>query len=160
MARDCPIQLGSRICERSLKHFVWAHKFNVEHRISSAYHPQTNGQDEQTNQTLVRALVKQCLANQQDWDLHINSTLYAYRIARQDSSKFSPYFLMYNRHPLKTIDHEIWSVQVSTADEKEAMIRDMAELREQYKDKATENSHKVQDRQKKYYDAKHDSHHV
>ena len=137
---------------------------NVEHRISSAYHPQTNGLDERTNQTLVRALVKQCSANQRDWDLHIDSTLYAYRIARQDSSKFSPYFLMYNRHPRKAIDHEICSgedsVQVSNADEKEAMIRDLVGLREQYKSKATENIDKAQDRQKKYYDAKHDSHHV
>ena len=67
---------------------------------------------------------------------------------------------MYNRHPRKAIDHEICSevdsIQVSTADEKEAMICD---LREQYKDKATENIHKAQDCQKKY-DAKHDSHHV
>ena len=37
---------------------------NVEHRISSAYHPQTNGLNEQTSQTLVRALVKHCSANQ------------------------------------------------------------------------------------------------
>ena len=71
---------------------------------------------------------------------------------------------MYNRHPRKAIDHEICSevdsVQVSTADEKEVMIHDLVELRKQYKDKATENIHKAQDCQKKYYDAKHDSHHV
>ena len=71
---------------------------------------------------------------------------------------------MYNRHPRKVIDHEICSqsVQVSTADEKEAVIRDLVELREQYKDKATDNIHKAQDHQKRYYDAKHDkySHHV
>ena len=71
---------------------------------------------------------------------------------------------MYNRHPRKAIDHkicsEVDSVQVSTADEKEAMIRDLVELREQYKDKTTENIHKAQDHQKKYYDAKHDGHHV
>jgi hypothetical protein len=30
----------------------------VEHRISSAYHPQTNGLDERTNQTLVHTLIK------------------------------------------------------------------------------------------------------
>ena len=72
---------------------------NVEHRISSACHPKTNGLDEQTNQTLVRTLVKHCSANQRDWDLHLDSTLYAYRIAKHDSSRFSPFFLMYNRHP-------------------------------------------------------------
>ena len=63
---------------------------HIEHRISSAYHPQTNGLDERTNQTLVRALIKHCSTNQKDWDLHLESTLHAYRISRQDSSKFSP----------------------------------------------------------------------
>jgi transposase InsO family protein len=30
----------------------------VEHRISAAYHPQTNGLDERFNQTLVNCLIK------------------------------------------------------------------------------------------------------
>ena len=96
--------------------------------------------------------MKKCSTDQKDWDLHIDSTLYAYRISRQDSSKFSPYFLMYNRHPRKGIDHEMYSGggQVSTADEKEALIHDLVKLREQYKEKATDNIKKAQDRQKKY----------
>ena len=71
---------------------------------------------------------------------------------------------MYNHHSQKATDHEICSevdsVQVSTADKKEAIIHDLVKLREQYKDKATDNIHKAQDRQKKYYDAKHDTRHV
>ena len=70
---------------------------NIEHRISS---PQT---DERTNRTLVQALTK-LSTWKNDWDQCINAALYAYRIGVQDSSKFSPFFLMYNRQPRKAIE--------------------------------------------------------
>eukprot|EP00731_Ephydatia_muelleri_P013470 Em0007g780a len=77
----------------------------IEHRISSPYHPQTNGLDERTNQTLTRALIKFSEAKE-NWDESIDAALYAYRIAKQDSSQFSPFFIMYNRNPRMAIDHE------------------------------------------------------
>ena len=83
----------------------------MEHRISSPYHPQTNGLDERINQTLVRML-KKLVTTEEDWDQYIDTALYAYRISIQDSSRFSPFFLIYNRHPRKIIDFEL-----STADD-------------------------------------------
>ncbi|KAM3610569.1 uncharacterized protein V6R79_005887 [Siganus canaliculatus] len=43
----------------------------VKHRITSEYHPQSNGQDERTNRTIKEALVKYCGEDQDDWDLHL-----------------------------------------------------------------------------------------
>ena len=54
----------------------------TDHRISSAYHPQTNGLDERMNQTLKGALVKYVNENQNDWDVHIKSVLFTYRTSR------------------------------------------------------------------------------
>ena len=71
-----------------------------EHTISSPYHPQTNGLDKRTNQTLT--LIKFSEAKEK-WDENIDAALYAYRIAKLDSSQFSPFFIMYNR---MAIDHE------------------------------------------------------
>ena len=51
----------------------------TDHRISSAYHPQSNALDERTNQRLTRALMKFMNDNQNDWDVHIKSILFAYR---------------------------------------------------------------------------------
>ena len=50
-----------------------------------------------------------------DWDLHLDSTPDAYRIAKHDPSRFefSPIFLMYNCHPQMAIDHEINSLKES-----------------------------------------------
>ena len=44
----------------------------TDHRISSAYHPQSNGLDERMNQTLTRAIVKFVNDNHDDWDVHLN----------------------------------------------------------------------------------------
>ena len=40
----------------------------VEQRISAAYHPQSNGLDERTNQTISHALLKYINKDQDDWD--------------------------------------------------------------------------------------------
>ena len=62
---------------------------------------QTNGLDERFNQTLMVD------TNNSDWDLHIPSALYAYRVSRQASLKFSPFFIMYNRYPRKAVTFEM-----------------------------------------------------
>ena len=76
----------------------------VDHRISSAYHPQTNGLDERMNQTITRALSKYINDDQDDWDQLLDPILFAYRTSIQSSSKFSPFFLMYGRRPRLPID--------------------------------------------------------
>ena len=140
----------------------------VEHRISSAYHPQTNGLDERTNQTLTHTLRKM-MTETKEWDDCIDAALYAYRISVQDSSKFSPFFLMYNRHPRKAIDYELATADGSA--ENPVLISNAAvtthqtiskvlEMREEYHKKAHRNIEVAQERQKTYYDAKHDSNHV
>lgn len=45
----------------------------TEHRVTSAYHPQSNGLVERFYQTLVDALVKKAHDDQHNWDCHIDS---------------------------------------------------------------------------------------
>lgn len=143
----------------------------VEHHISSAYHPQTNGLDERTNQTLVTSLIK-LSSSQTDWDMNIDAVLYAYRISQQDSSKFSPFFLLYNRHPRKAIDYELSRTPTDEDSDEvdhipppppqatDTVIDKLLEIKQLYHSKAKTNIEKAQARQKKYYDAKYNSHHV
>ena len=72
-------------------------KFNTEHRISSGYHPQTNGLVERFNQTLQRSLVKMVNKEQNNWDDFIDSILFAYRTSIQKSTNHSPFQIMYCR---------------------------------------------------------------
>ena len=138
----------------------------VEHRVSSPYHPQTNGLDERT---LVHTLTK-LTTSHDEWDQCIDAALYAYCIGIQDSSRFSPFFLLYNRHPRKAIDYELKTAMDSegTATEHssshtdtfEETMQKLLDVREQYHQRAHCNIRVAQKRQKMYYDAKHDSNHV
>ena len=71
--------------------------FGITHKITAAYHPQTNGLDERTNGTLKRALSKLVNEHQNDWDVYLDPVLFGLRTSVQESSKYTPFFLMYNR---------------------------------------------------------------
>ena len=57
-----------------------------KHKITSAYHPQSNGLDERLNQTLKSKLQQLVNEHMDDWDELINNILFAYRSSRQDST--------------------------------------------------------------------------
>jgi hypothetical protein len=56
-------------------------KWKIRHHFSTPYHPQSNGLVERYNKTLCNAIARQCQG--QDWDLHIEQCLLAYRTTNQ-----------------------------------------------------------------------------
>ena len=79
-------------------------RLHIKHRISSAYHPQSNGQAERTVQTTKQLLRIVTLLSQQDEsDLHWLDALPAVEMAINNapiaSTPYSPYFLNYGFHP-------------------------------------------------------------
>lgn len=68
--------------------------------MSTAYHPQSDGQTERANRTLeemLRAFVDQ---QHSDWDLHLAMCEFAVNNATQESTGETPFFLNYGRHPV------------------------------------------------------------
>ena len=65
---------------------------------TSGYHPQCNGLVERFNSTLIQMLAK-VTKNPKDWDQCLPYVVYAYHTAAQESTKESPFFLMYGRDP-------------------------------------------------------------
>ena len=63
---------------------------NTEHWISSAYHPQTNGQREKDIKTLKDALTKVSNEHCDDWDLFIDEVLFAHLTTVHDSTGLTP----------------------------------------------------------------------
>ena len=61
--------------------------FNIDHRLTTAYHPQANGLDERFNQTMSNSLAKFAQVNRECWDESLQQVVYGYNSAVQVSSK-------------------------------------------------------------------------
>ena len=66
---------------------------------TTAYHPQTDGLVERFNRTLIDMLAKTVKKGGTDWDQKLPYVLYAYRTSIQESTRESPFFLLYGRDP-------------------------------------------------------------
>lgn len=58
-------------------------EFSIEHRLTTAYHPQANGLDERYNQTLFNSLAKFAHDNRHSWDEKLGALVYIYNTAVQ-----------------------------------------------------------------------------
>lgn len=79
-------------------------EMNVHHVTTSYYCPQGNGKVERFHRTLHDVLSKKIQDNPQTWDLYLNQTLAAIRFHTNESSKFSPFYLMYGRDVVLPLD--------------------------------------------------------
>ncbi|GJP44659.1 hypothetical protein CLOM_g4024 [Closterium sp. NIES-68] len=68
--------------------------------MSSAYHPQTDGQTERLNQIVEQLLRTACKDDISKWDLHLPVLEFAYNNATHAATRQTPFFLCYGRHPL------------------------------------------------------------
>ena len=73
---------------------------------TTAYHPQTNGQCERFNKTLIRMIGTLPVSHKQNWQEWIPTLVHAYNCSTSSVTGFSPYFLIYGRQPKLPIDIE------------------------------------------------------
>ena len=64
---------------------------------TSGYHPQTDGLVERFHKTLISMLSRYVEKHARDWDHYLPYMLYAYRVTAQESTRESPFFLLYGR---------------------------------------------------------------
>ena len=73
---------------------------------TSSYHPQTNGQCERFNKTLIGMLGTLPNSAKKNWQEWIPTLVHAYNCTTSSVTNFSPYFLIYGRQPRLPIDVE------------------------------------------------------
>lgn len=67
--------------------------------MSTAYHPQTDGQTERMNRVLEEMLRHYIDPTQTDWDTHLAAAEFAVNNSYHEGTKSTPFYLNYGRHP-------------------------------------------------------------
>jgi hypothetical protein len=89
--RDKGIEFDNKIVEQLCK------ECGIEHRVTSAYHPQANGHTERFNGTLITMLKKHAEENPEDWDKWLPFVLLAYRTRVNITTGHTLFELMFGR---------------------------------------------------------------
>ena len=89
-------------------------KFGVTHKVSTPYHPQTNGQAELANSEIKGILQKTVNPSRKDWSARLTEALWAYRTTFKTGLGMSPFRLIHGKHchlPVKIEHKSYWAVK-------------------------------------------------
>ena len=117
----------------------------------SPYHSETNGLVERFNRTLCESLAK-VSEKENEWDKHVESVLFAYRTTKHNTTKRTPFFMMYGREAILPIE----DLEIGEDFEERAIIERIYELINltDERNRALQRIEKSQTQQKKRHDEK------
>ena len=75
----------------------------LKHSPSTAYHPQTDGQTERTIGSLI-SILRKLMEEVDEWDMQLPYALFAYRTVVHETTRETPFFLLYGRDPILPAD--------------------------------------------------------
>ena len=126
----------------------------IRHNITSAYHPQANGEVERFNGTTQEAFLKTQEFSDKvkeadvDWHKKLNSILFAYRVRKQASTCISTFFMKYGREPILPweVEHDLSALESAEVPELsiDEVIKRIYDLQVQVLDVAAANIKQAQ----------------
>nr|GEV99384.1 reverse transcriptase domain-containing protein [Tanacetum cinerariifolium] len=134
-------------------------KYEVTHRLSTAYHPQTSGQVEVSNQGLKCILERTVGENRTLWSEKSDVALWAFKTAYKTPIGCTPYKLVYGKFchlPIELEHKAYWALKhvnfdlKTTGDYQKLQLNELNELRDQ----AYKNSLIYKEKTKKIHDSK------
>ena len=108
---------GLHFCNRSFESLL--KKYGVTHKVSTAYHPQTNGRAELANREIKHILEKTVSPNRKDWSLRLTDALWDYRTVFKTILGMSLYRLVYGATwhlPIEMEHRAYWAIRTFNYD--------------------------------------------
>ena len=121
-------------------------------KMSTSFHPQTDGQTERMNQTIEQYIRMFCNYRQDNWADLLTLAEFSYNNAKQASTKLSPFFANYAFHP--TV-RPLISPPQSSLNLAPPTVEDLVERLKNVHEQLVDVLTSAQNQQAKYYDAKH-----
>ncbi|UYV72318.1 hypothetical protein LAZ67_9002614 [Cordylochernes scorpioides] len=122
------------------------------HRFTTAYHPQTNGLTERLNKTLTDMISMYVDVDQKNWDNILPYVTFAYNTARQETTGYSPFFLVHGREVETPLDSILPYQPAGTAED---YVGHLVTNAEDARMLARLNILQAQSKDKERYDKKH-----
>ena len=79
-------------------------QYGVTVIFTTAYHPEGNAINERSHQTLVNSIRRSCGRDSNKWPLMVHACLLSMRCTTTRVTGYSPYYLLYGRHPILAFD--------------------------------------------------------
>jgi hypothetical protein len=146
---------GTHFTEKNFKRCL--SKLGIEHRVSTSYHPQTNGQAETLNRQLKSILNKTIEKEGKDWSKKLDRALWAYRTAFKTPIGMTPYQFVYGKvchFPVELEHKAYWAIKEMNLDLDAAVVKRRIQISEleEMRLKAYENASIYKERIKRWYD--------
>ena len=124
---------------------------NIDKLKTSIYHPQCNGISERYNRTLLSMLSTLEDSKKANWKDHISALCFAYNATKHESTKFSPFELMFNRKAVLPIDMKFQLVDDKITND---YVTELKHRIQTVQDIANKHLQRARDIQKHNYDKK------
>jgi hypothetical protein len=142
----------------------------VQHRITSAYHPQANGLVERQNRTTEGCIKKACEDRMDDWPFALDSVLLSVRTSKHASTGYTPFRLMFMRDPViaAEVEDDKIDIQANNIDpppsphqeppvDLEEKVEKLEQMKQQMMSQASSNIKNAQKKQVNSYNIRHAS---
>eukprot|EP00253_Pinus_taeda_P028752 PITA_28752 len=132
--------------------------YHVQHKITTPYHPQENGQVESSNKVIESIWTKPVASHRRDWAARLPEALWAYRTTWRSTTGYSPYHLVFGKQPIFPIEFEIQTLRTAQEvglDLSEAQKNRLQQINELDETRlfALQNTSLIQHQRAKWHDA-------